>query len=83
MSAPFHDRSLSGAAQMQKVRDLLGTALPQREIMNSKTADDASRDDATKRYFAAVDAMVLALAELRRTGDLAALQNFLLRRDGA
>ncbi len=83
MSAPFHDKALTAATQVQKVRDLLGTALIARDIMTSPPVGDAVRDDATDRYVKAVDAMVEVLAELRRTGDLAALQNFLLRRDGA
>lgn len=71
MSAPFHDKPLTAAAQLQKVRDLLGEALEARGAFDAGLYDDLT------------DQLVLALAELRRTGDLAALQNFLLRRDGA
>jgi len=83
MSAPVHAKPLTAAAQVQQVRDLLGTALLQRETMTSRSAGDAARDEATDRYVRAVDAMIDVLADLRGSGALASIQNFLVWRDGA
>jgi len=83
MSAPFHDKPLAAAAQVQKVRDLLREALQARVRMYASSADEGLKAFDAGTYADLTDQLVSALAELRRTGDLAALQNFLLRRDGA
>lgn len=72
---------MSPARRFARINELVTEAIAADHLMSDPAQPGEARDQATDAYVSAVDSILAELKALRATGDLAAVINFLNRRD--